>query len=372
MEAMKKISFIFTVLLSIVFYSCQTYTVVPIDYLVPADVSFPTQIKKVGIVNNTNKTPGRIAENAVLDSILLKSSNGHLENYILNGDPKIATESLAEYVAAENYFDEVIICDSALQVINVPKQTPFLNKEDVNKLVDDLDVDMLISLEDIQIQVKRQVFPMGEMGFLGSVDAKAFPRVNLYIPNRNSPLVMINGNDSIFWEGFEGTLTNARTKVVPDEQLVAEASDFAGSIPVKHMTPHWKTSSRFFFNNGSPEMRDAAFFVQGNDWDKAFDIWQKYFEKAKGIKKAHAASNISLYYEIKDDMDKAYEWGNKALELAKIANKIPEEMSEINGYNDYGRIRQNQCILEERRNNFATLKMQMNRFNDDFQSDSLD
>lgn len=369
---MKKISFIYTVLLSMMFYSCQTYTVVPIDYLVPADVSFPTQIKKVGIVNNTNKAPGRIPENAALDSALIKSSNGHFENYILNGDPKVATESLAEYVAAENYFDEVIICDSALQARDVPKTTPFISKEDINKLTRNLDVDMLISLEELQIHVKRQVFPMGSMGYLGTVDAKVFPRVNLYIPNRNSPLVMINSNDSIFWEDFETTVTYARTKVVPDEVLVAEASDFAGSIPVKHMTPHWKTSSRFFYNNGSPEMRDAAVFVQANDWDKAFEIWQKYFEKAKGIKKAHAASNISLYYEIKDDLEKAHEWGSKALELAKIANKIPDEMSEINGYNDYGRIRQNQNILEERRINFVTLKMQMNRFNDDFQSDSLD
>lgn len=363
---MKKIYFIFAVLFSITLYSCQTYTVVPIDYLIPADVSFPAQIKKVGIVNNTAEEPGRIAESTALDSILLKNTNGYVETYTLNGDPEIATEALAECIAAENYFDEVVICDSVLQVSGTLKQTPSLSKDEINKLAESLDVDMLISLEELKIQVKRRVFSMGDMGFLGSVDAKVYPKINLYVANRNSPLIMINGNDSIFWEDFESTLMAARTKVVPDKQLIAEASDFAGTIPVKYMIPHWETTGRFFYNNGSPEMRDAAFFVQENNWDKAFALWQKYFETAKGVKKARAASNISLYYEIKDDQDKAHEWGVKALELAKVANKISGNESQTDTNNDYTRIRYNQSILEERRSNFVKLKMQMDRFSDDF------
>ncbi|MDR0658295.1 MAG: tetratricopeptide repeat protein [Mediterranea sp.] len=363
---MKKINFIYAALLGIVFYSCQAYTVVPVDYLVPADISFPAQIRRVGIVNNAAGTPGRIAKDAVLDSILVEKTNGYLERYTLNGDPGITVETLAKSVAGENYFDEVIICDSALQVSGTSKQTPFLNKETVNALIESLDVDMLISLEEIQTQVKRQVFPVTGAGFLGAVDAKVCPKVNLYIANRDSPLVMINGNDSIYWEDFEPTLIAARTRIVPDEQLITEASDFAGAIPVKYMTPHWKTTSRIFYNNGSPEMRDAAFFVQENHWDRAFALWETFFEKAKGIKKARTASNISLYYELKDDLEKAHEWGKRALELARVADKIPEDENTVSPSNDYTRIRYNQNILEERRSHFATLKMQMNRFNDDF------
>lgn len=362
---MKRISFIYAALLSIVFYSCQSYTVVPIDYLVPADISFPAQIKRVGVVNNVGEAPGRVATDAASDSVSEKT-NGSLERYTLNGDPEIAVEALAKSVAGENYFDEVIICDSALRVSGTPKQTPFLSKETVNALTESLNVDMLISLEEIQIQVKRQAFPVTGMGFLGAVDAKVYPKVYLYIANRDAPLIMINGNDTIFWEGIEHTLTAARTKMIPDERLIAEASDFAGAIPVKHIAPHWKTVSRIFYNNGSPEMRDAAFFVRENHWDRAFALWETFFEKAKGIKKARTASNISLYYEMKDDLEKAHEWGKKALELTRVADKIPEDESTVSSSDDYTRIRYNQSILEERRSDFTTLKMQMNRFNDDF------
>lgn len=369
---MKKIYPICLIVFSIVFYSCQTVTLMPIDYLVPSDVSFPSQIKRVGIVNNVSESAGRITENAELDSILLKQSNGFMERYTLNGDPQVATEALAEAVAGANYFDEVVICDSALQASHTSKELHLIDREDVNQLITELDVDMLIALEQIQVKVQRQTYSMGELGYIGTVDAKVYPKVNLYIAKRNGPLIIINGNDSVFWEEMASTRENARKKVVPDEQLIAEASEFAGSIPLKYMLPYWETGDRFFYTSGSSEMRDAAFFVQSDEWDKALPLWEKVYASQKGKKKAQAASNISLYYEIKDDMDKAQEWGNRALEQMRIAEKIESDVKVENMSINYARIYFNQRSLTERKNNFSKLKMQMDRFENDFQSESFD
>lgn len=365
---MKKFCFVYMLMLGVIFYSCQTVNVIPIDYLMPADISFPTQIKRVAVVNNSNAWPGRNADSTGLDSLLLEKTNGTFEKYILNGDPKITAESLAEAVAADNYFNEVVICDSALQVAGIQKSEPILKKETVDELAQLLDVDMLVVLEEIQIGVQKQVYPMGAMGYLGNVDAKVYPKVNLYIPGRTAPLVMINGCDSIFWEGFENTISNARTNVVTDEQLIKEASDFAGTIPTKYMTPQWKTVNRYFFANGSPEMRDAAFFVHSNNWDKALEIWQRAYESLKGKKKAQVASNISLYYEMQDDLDKAEEWAIKAVELIKAAHNITDDSIVAGDHqsNDLGRIYYNLMDLMKRKENFAKLKMQMDRFHNDF------
>jgi len=366
-QTMKRLFFLHTAIFLILLQSCQTVNQLPIDYLVPADISFPAQIKKVAIINNVSESPGRIKEDSALDSILLIQTKGYLERYTLNGDPQIAIESLAESVASENYFNEVVICDSALHVSGAPKSEPHLNKSVINNLTSQLDVDMLIVLEQLQIKVQRQVFPMGEMGFLGNIDAKVYPRVSLYIPNRNTPLVLINGNDSIFWEEWGSTLLNARTKIAPDEQLITEASDFAGTIPIKYITPHWKTANRYIFINGSPEMRDAAFLLQNEDWEKALPIWEKAYHKYKGKKKARAASNISFYYEIKDDLDKAEEWGKKALDLMKVVDKIEGDVDSSKILSmDHAYIYHNQLDLAERRTKFSALKMQMDRFNDDF------
>lgn len=364
---MNKIYFICVIMLGTMLYSCQTVNQISIDYLVPASVNFPTQIKRVGVINNVSEVPGRIKEDAMIDSIFLSKTNGNLEKYVLNGDAVVATEALAKYIAAENYFDEVIICDSALQVSGTPKQDN-MTMEAVNGLIRDLDVDMLISLEQLRINVQRQAFQISGMGYFGTTSAKIYPNISLYVPNRQKPMIMINGNDSIFWEGLEPTQAFARSKVAPDQLLIAEASEFAGSIPIKHMTPHWETAARFLYTSGSPEMRDAAFFTQNNKWDRALPLWEKVYETREGRKKARAASNISLYYEINDKLEEAVEWGEKALELAKTADKIKDEVpvTTINDANDYMRISYNQMELLKRKNNFSTLKIQMDRFNDDF------
>lgn len=364
---MRRIGFIYAIILGTIFYSCQTVSQLSIDYLAPADVSFPIQIKRVGIVNNVSEAPGRISADATLDSILLTKTNGFQERYTLNGDPKTTTEALAETVAAENYFDEVIICDSALQVSGAPKQSPILTREEVKELLTSLDVDMLIALEQIQIKVEKQVYASVTEGYIGVVDAKVYPKVNLYIANRKAPLIMINASDSIFWEDYKNTVVNARTKVISDEQLIIEASGFAGTIPVKHMIPHWKTDQRFFFTNGSSEMRDAAFLIQTNKWDEALPLWEKAYETQKGKKKARVASNISLYYEMKDDLDKAEEWGKKALELINITYNAQGGIDSTSVLSmDQAHIYYNQLNLAERKNLFSKLKMQMDRFNNDF------
>lgn len=337
----------------------------PIEYLVPAEISFPDQIRRVAVVNNTGELPGRIKDDSGFDSLLLTKTDGLIERYMLHGDPKVTTESLAESIAAEKYFDMVIICDSALQTGKVSKSESGLSRDEVSKLTTDLDVDMLISLEQIPIYAQRSVMLLPGEGFLGNVDAIVYPSINLYLPNRNTPLLTINSSDSIFWEGIERTKQEARA-LISDKELIAEASDFAGTVPVKYMTPQWRSAQRFYFSNGSPQMRDAGFFAQKNEWNKALPIWQSVYEQQSSRSKLRAASNIALYYEMTDDPDKAYEWGQIALELARVADKVSDDNIKQKAHTDYAYISHNLSEWTKRREHFMKLKVQMERFNNDF------
>ena len=61
--------------------------------------------------------------------------------------------------------------------------------------------------------------------------------------------------------------------------------------------------------------------------------------------------------------------GRKALQLAKTIYNIPDNVEEVSDvvlpYN-YARIYYNHADLTKRRTNFGQLKMQIDRFNDDF------
>ena len=53
----KSYSLAFVSLFLLLFGSCQSIEQISIDYLQPADLSFPPQLRKVAIVNNTSNAP---------------------------------------------------------------------------------------------------------------------------------------------------------------------------------------------------------------------------------------------------------------------------------------------------------------------------
>ena len=116
-----------------------------------------------------------------------------LTNYY-NGDAAITTESLAEALANENYFEEVVICDSALRSKDINPRESTLSRDEVLELTQNLDVDFLIALEKHTKCVPiAKISYMPDWGvFLGTVDVKVYTTVRIYLPNRKGPMVTVN------------------------------------------------------------------------------------------------------------------------------------------------------------------------------------
>lgn len=346
---------------------CQTIEQVPIDYLVPADVSFPPEVRKVGIVNNVKTKPEYQLPPA--DSTRTPDTAPYVTRYC-QGDAEIATESMAEAVADNNYFDLVVICDSALRANDILPGEATLSRQEATDLARELGVDMLIALEGVQIKITRKIHFMPDWGgYWGTVDANIFPTVKLYLPNRNAPMAVIYSNDSIFWEDIYSHEKEARTKLISDEAVIKEASVFAGTIPVKQLIPHWESTSRIMYPGGSSQMRDAAFHARRKAWRPAFELWQAvYNREKKDAKLMQAALNIALYYEVTDDMDNALAWAEKAkghaVKAERVDEGIPAVILPLTGkYPNYKMIVKYIKQLEERQAQLFKLKAQTDRFN---------
>ncbi|MEG1564443.1 MAG: DUF6340 family protein [Bacteroides sp.] len=365
---MAKYPYSILLLLFLTLGSCQTMEQLSIDYMLPAEISFPLELKRVGVVNNTSPLPDNKLnpqDNTVKENEVSRATAYH------NGDAAIAASSLAEAIAKENYFDEVIICDSALRAKDINARENTLGKEEVQNLAQSLDVDFIISLESLQLKATRVIRYQPQWGcFQGTVDMKVYPSVKVYLPNRKGPMVTVNVNDSIFWEELGTTETYLNGKMPTDKKIVEEGSEFAGSIPVKYILPHWKTSTRYFYTNGSVNMRDAAINVREQSWDKAFPLWDTAYQSTKSEKKKMAAAhNIALYYEMKDSLQTAETWATKALELAREVDKIDKKGSrdlELSSVPNYVMIFRYLNELKERKAGLAKLNMQMSRFSDVF------
>lgn len=351
--------------------SCQTLEMMTIEYLIPADLNFPAELKHVGVVNNVNT---HAPDNHIIqaqDSLLQFFEVARKVSYH-DGNPILATESLAEAIAEGNYFDTVVLCDSALRANDITPRETTLSRAEVKELTEQLDVDFIIALESIQLKATRTVSYGYEGGFIGAVDVKIFPSLSVYLPNRMAPLAMINASDSIFWDKSFSTQIRAQTGVISDDKMIEEASVFAGTIPMKHLIPYWKEVERAYFNTNQAAMRDAAILVRDGDWDGAYKLWQQVYNSKGDKNKMRAAFNIALYYEVKDDINEAEAWATKAYKHAVTVDKLGDPDDETFSYS-----------TEQHRNTFLTysylqalkqrqevrtkLNLQMSRFDDENQ-----
>ena len=348
--------------------ACQTIEELSIDYMLPGEISFPASLKRVAIVNNTTALP---------DNKIIPSNGSPKENETNRrvayhtSNASIATTSLAEAIARENYFDLVVICDSALRSKDFTMREGGLLQEEVQQLAQSLGVDFIISLENLQFKTTKVIQYLPQWScYQGTVDTKVYPTVKIYLPIRKKEMVQIHTNDSIFWEEFASTEANIHRQLPQDLKIIEEASVFAGTVPVKKLLPYWKTGKRYLYTNGSVPMRDAIIYIRRESWEQAFNLWKEAYSSSKKAKKQMAAAhNLAVYYEMQDDIEHAEKWALKARECAhKVENvgQISKNRDWINRAPNYVMVSLYLQELQERKNGLAKLNMQMNRFNDDF------
>ncbi len=289
--------------------SCQTIESFKIDYMVPAQVNFPDALRRVAVVNNT---PAIKAEQMVIE----QDESGTQKSYW--GDGALATEELAKALADGNYFDEVIICDSALRATDSQPQAHHLTLDEVNRLTQQLDVDFLIALDAVLIKSQRKIEFLPQWNIFGSsVDSKVYTTTRIYLPQRQHAMATINTNDSIFWESDGLTESDALRQLPNDIEVRNQSSQFAGSTPVNQLLPHWRSGQRYIYGGLSVAFRDALVYVHEGDWNSAIPLWEKEYQGKNKKRKKAAAYNLAVGYELQDQIDQALSWLKRSIEQAQ-------------------------------------------------------
>jgi hypothetical protein len=247
-----------------------------------------------------------------------------------------------------------------------------LTAEEVKQLTSDLGVDMLFSVEDIIIKTSKKSTTQ-DFFIHTTIDASVAPFIRTYVPSRTKPLVTVNPVDQIFWEGYGRTLTEANNDLIKEDSLIKECSEFAGELPIKYLLPTWNTANRYYYTSGCLELRDGAVLVREGTWDDALKLWLLANNRKSKKAKMRSAFNIALYYEAHDDIEKAIEWAEKANQIVldkenkkKKSIEGKEAINKNNYSQDYIITTQYLGMLKERKNDIQVLKLQMERFSDNF------
>ena len=180
---MMKIYALYAVALMCCLVSCSSIQTLTFDQLSPATISFPERVRNVAVVNNMPVIPE--AKRTIL-------TLGEM-----NGNGKKSAEMLASALAESKYFNQVMICDSALNETDLAKRR-ILSSQEVMQLAEELDADIVFSLDLVNIQTERdEIFYPGLQGSWSVIKAKITPVLSLYIPGREEPMNVITKTDSL-------------------------------------------------------------------------------------------------------------------------------------------------------------------------------
>lgn len=279
-------------------FSCSTIGYVSMESLYPSELSFPLDVKSVGIVDNAVNHDTLLANGITI---------GKLE-----GDGKIMARQFAVNLADANYFEYVMLCDSSLRSGTRMDAPLKLSQEKVRQLTSDLNVDMLVTVDGISIKTWPDVELMGDPPYpVEVVEGEISTVISVYVPSRKEPMhLALGAQDTVFWE-LIGPLT--------EKYIVEDASSYGASLPLKYLVPQWKPEERLYYSGGCVELHDAAVYVKENNWEDAFLLWKKSYEssKSKSKKRMRSALNMALYYEMQSNIPEALKYAKEAMDLAK-------------------------------------------------------
>jgi tetratricopeptide (TPR) repeat protein len=246
---------------------------------------------------------------------------------------------LAQKIAETRYFDQVIICDSVI-IPSGPEST--LSGSQIDSLIYSLGVDMLLAVERVQLEMTTDEMWFSEVRReIPVLCVGITPLVGAYKEMRDRPLFKICKTDTLYWE---------LPLSLSLEMVKEDASQYAATIPMKHLLPYWGEVHRFYFDGGIAEMRDAGIYVREQNWDAAAELWRSVYGQKKGKCRIHAAFNLALYHELKNEFELALAYLDEAFKLSK------------EGTSERAFIQYYQMQLQEQAKKNKNLQIQMKRF----------
>ena len=87
---------------------------------------------------------------------------------------------MAEEIAHQNYFDEVVICDSALRANDKLARENMLSQEEVSQLASDLGVDFIIALENLQFKATKTIRYLPDFNCYQGAMAVSYTHLDVY------------------------------------------------------------------------------------------------------------------------------------------------------------------------------------------------
>jgi hypothetical protein len=282
----------------------------------PAPLTLPPGIESLLFVNNTVNQPRDVGIVRIFD-------NKAVENYELNLDSIswIAINALASEIEEARVFDRVsfyrkLVRKDSGWINNLP-----LSPELKDKFIEEQGFDAIISLDKILFtldeQVKIQTPELSSyLPVYAIVRTGGGLRYSIYAREKDAPLFSGIITDSLLYQNSLYADSVTILKELP-ESLINELAYTLGQKMAYLILPSWTMQDRIIYRGNGARMLEALSYAKTGKWDTSEILWLSEFEKkTKNRDRALIANNIAVANEMKDNLEVALRWAEKAREYA--------------------------------------------------------
>ena len=312
---------------------CNSLAVIPLQVLVPGEISLPLHINKVSFINRAylpslmevDSSPWSPEELFILDTIIsYRVFEGIFD--ALNQSPLFELDKI-------NVFQD--------RRIDTNQYLAPLNQSQLDVISRRQDTDALISMEHYKVIGERE-FGSTDTDFYALLQFISETQWRIYDMVYDTIIDEYTLTDSITWQEFDNTTRGAADKLPLVIDALREAGHHAGFSYGIRISPSWTEEYRYYYTGKGEEMKEAANLAATNRWTQAAGIWHKLSYDDNERLAAMASFNMALVCEMEDLFDPALEWAAKS--TLKKSRKFTREYIEL---------------LEKRREDQLRLKIQL-------------
>lgn len=309
-------------LMIVALYHCSVSSV-PMEVLVPAEITINKNIEHVGIMNYSRSSDR---------NILLDLAESFLTRESIFADQigaEFCIKGLAEKLNSSPRFTSVIIHGENLSHPGhktLPRQ---LSWSRVNRICKKYRLDALIALEHFDSDIfldkkiktlkKKDEDDKVEKKYKLKLDIRVSSGWRIYNSKTQSIIDAEIYQDKKVWRASGKNFREAREDLPDKRDAINQAGYYSGIKYGERISPTWVRMSRSYYSKGSPELEEAKRYIKTGDWDNAIKLWKQLLETNDLELKGRAAYNLAFGAEIKGHLIKAYKLAQES--YTKYGNK---------------------------------------------------
>ncbi|GHV57984.1 hypothetical protein FACS1894182_08400 [Bacteroidia bacterium] len=283
--------------------SCSGLYRFTIEVQEPAQITLPSDIVDVLVVNNAAPQPGDTGINRIYKGTEINGMKLNLDSI-----SDIATTALATHLKESHFFNQVLFSPVSLRSDKNWMGSEPLTEAFKTETFKTHGFDGIISIDRLMFKLDQEVRNNLSMDLV----LHSITTCSIYIYDRENPLTTFSIPDSLSYSTFTFGDTIDVCKNFP-QSTIEDLAYTIGERLSQLIIPSWIEKERFLYAGSQSRMSEALSFARKGNWQYASSLWMdEYSHASRPEAKGKIAANLAIAYEMQDQFDRALQWAATA------------------------------------------------------------